>query len=86
MSSVTLSTCEGDPDVEAMAGVSRSLKQGKFESDSYSDSYPETIKLAIISLFKNEPKLIRIFNKTLHNLLDVDAPPFSSTSFLIGTL
>ena len=63
MSSVTRSTCEGDPDVEATAEVSRSLKRDKFESDSYSDSYLEAIKLAMMSLFKNEPKLIGILIK-----------------------
>ena len=85
MSSVMRSTCEGDPDVEATAEMSRSLKRDKFESDSYSDSYLEVIKLAMMSLFKNETKIDRIFNKTLHNLLDVDAPPFSPTPLLIGT-
>ena len=71
--------CEGDPDIEAMAEVSRSLKRNEFENDSYFDSYHKAIKFSNYISFpkkKKGTKIDRIFNKILHNLLDVDAPPF----------
>ena len=87
MSSVMLIICEGGSDIKVMAEVSLLLKQNKFENDSYFDSYHKAIKFSNYITFqkKRRTKIDRILNKILHNLLDVDAPPFPSISLIIGT-